>query len=355
MLRRLGYDVTVCGVHDGDDCVEGVPIRGLEAFRSRGKRMTSSWYRGLKLVGAIKADLYHFHDPELLVAAVLAKTFWGKKVVFDAHEDVGLILLKDWLPPWLRGAVAAIMTSVDRSFAARVDAVVVPTRRLAERYKSFAKRVETFHNFPAPELLRRRDESWLPLEQRRKEVVHLGTLSMVRLEFLLDLAAEFLARHEDWSWKFIGLHPAQYERFRERTDAGGSPRLTATGKVPHVEVAGMLCRARIGVNFHRLESRQVQVAIPLKVFEYLACGLSAVSTRVPLLVELVEACPAVRFCDETAESMLQQLDELAETDELEELGRTARKFSDERFNCLPEGVRLAELYEDILTTQVQDG
>ena len=59
---------------------------------------------------ALDADLYHFHDPEFLPWGVrLARA--GKRVVYDAHEDVPTqIRSKDWIP-------AAARASVARAFA----------------------------------------------------------------------------------------------------------------------------------------------------------------------------------------------------------------------------------------------
>ncbi|KKL97669.1 hypothetical protein LCGC14_1832160 [marine sediment metagenome] len=180
------------------------------------------------------------------------------------------------------------------------------------------------------------------------EVVHVGTLRQSRLEFLVNVAERFLKDRPGWSWSFMGLHEPLLAWFQQNVAGRTGGRLVGVGMVPHAEIAGRLCRAKIGVNYHTLESRQIQVAIPLKVFEYLACGLAVVTTRVPMLVELVTDCPAVALAGEDADSYLAALDGLARRDDLARLAEEARRFSDERFNCRAEGVRLAAMYEDIL-------
>lgn len=347
-LRDHGYQVTVVGVHPETGVIDGIAVQGLPAVRGRLGRMVRSWWRGLKAVRTHPADIYHFHDPELMPAVVLARWFWGKRVVYDAHEDVALIMLKDWIPRWLRRPLTWALGAADAFVARRADAVVVPTRLLHEKYARVARRVLTFINYPAPEFLAHRDAAWQPADARRREVVHLGTLSLHRLETVVGVARRFLARHEDWSWTLLGAHAYAEEWFRANVpdDLGG--RLRVIGKVPHTEVPARLAAARLGINYHSLASRQIQVAIPLKVFEYLACGLPVVSTRVPLLAELVEDCPAVAFADEAPDAYLAAVEAMAARSDFATLSGEARRFSDERFNCRVEGDKLAAMYEDIL-------
>ena len=50
----------------------------------------------------MKADIYHIHDPELLLIALKLKKR-NKKVIYDAHEDLPRqILTKHWIPKIIR-------------------------------------------------------------------------------------------------------------------------------------------------------------------------------------------------------------------------------------------------------------
>jgi len=346
-LRELGFDVTVHGPYPRSAIVAGVPIRPIHK-PGRVWRILSATWRALRAARASGAGLLHFHDPELLPAAIISKMILRKHVVFDAHEDVSLFLLKDWIPKWLRGPVSAMMSGLDHFCARRLDGVVTPTRLLEDRYKGVAPRTCTFVNLPAPEFLRQRDQVWRPFEGRRNEVIHLGTLSVSRLQFLLEVADKFLRAHPDWSWTLVGMHDYVLEWFERNVTGQIRQRLHAVGKIPHMDVAERLCRAKIGINYHTLDSRQIQVAIPLKVFEYLACGLAVVTTKVPLLVELVQDCPAVVLSGESLAEYAATLESLASSERLQEHSHTARRFSEERFNCQAEARRLAALYQDIL-------
>ena len=345
-LQDLGCEVTVFGVHPHHASVLGIPIRAMRSL-PRARRLATSWYRGLRVVRSHPADVYHFHDPELLPAAVLAHVLLRRRVVFDAHEDIGLVMVKHWLPRWLKRPVTFVFGLADTVLARRVDGVVVPTRLLAEKYRRLSAHVVTFMNYPAPDFLDERDAAWQPYRDRRKEIVHVGTLSKRRLVDLVAIAREFLEAHQDWSWALIGMHQYALGWFDEIVRGPVRERLVAVGKVSQAEVARRLCGVRIGVNYHPLGSRHLDVAIPTKVFEYLACGLPVVTTRVPLLVEAVRHCAAVILTDEATESYLAAVTRLAGRVDSDAMSGAARRFSEEHFDCRTEARKLSGLYAEI--------
>jgi len=346
-VSDLGYDVTVFGVRDEDAVVDGVRVRRLGAPKRRWVRLLTSAARGLAVVWRTPADLYQFHDPELLPAALAARLVLRKRVVFDAHEDVALLMTKPWIPGPLRRPITWLMGKFDWFCARTLDGIVTTSEEQNEGYSRYARRAVRFLNFPAPRFLEQRDAAWRPYAERGQEVVHLGTLSTPRLEFLVRMAGEFLRDHPQWRWTFVGLFPEQEAWFREHVHGDVAPRLRGLGKVHHMEVAAILCGAAIGVNFHPVGAPHLQRVIPLKVFEYLACGLPTVTTRVRALVNLVKDCPAVTFADEDAAAYGATLKALAARSDRAALSEQARQFSDERFNCRREGEQLAAMYEAI--------
>ena len=101
-------------------------------------RFTSGPAR-LRPAAAVAADLWHFHDPELLpVALRFARS--GHRVIWDAHEDYVSQFTeagkKEWVPGAVRGAVRAgtqaLMREVDRHAAG----VIAATPTIASRYSN---------------------------------------------------------------------------------------------------------------------------------------------------------------------------------------------------------------------------
>ena len=68
-----------------------------------------------------RADLYHFHDPELLWVGVLLK-LRGFRVIYDVHEDVPKqIMSKPWIPRWARPIISKAVHLVEQLGARIVD------------------------------------------------------------------------------------------------------------------------------------------------------------------------------------------------------------------------------------------
>ncbi len=85
-LVKAGYDVTLIAQHDKEEIVDGVKIINLQKPRNRIERMTKTVSELYQKALRVDADIYHFHDPELIpVGKALKKR--GKAIIYDVHED----------------------------------------------------------------------------------------------------------------------------------------------------------------------------------------------------------------------------------------------------------------------------
>ena len=96
-LANNGFDVKLLITAPKKTIINNVEIIPLRKTSSRFIRFTKVAFQAFIKSLQLKADIYHFHDPELLPWMVLLK-FTGKKIVFDVHENVVLSLTdREWL------------------------------------------------------------------------------------------------------------------------------------------------------------------------------------------------------------------------------------------------------------------
>src|SRR3954447_3791623 len=101
-LARAGYEVVLVAPHEEAETVDGVRIRPVPKSRSRIDRLLRQGFRVYRCAVDEQADLYHFHDPDLLPWALLLRLRTGRPVVYDVHEDyVTSFTYKPYLPLWL--------------------------------------------------------------------------------------------------------------------------------------------------------------------------------------------------------------------------------------------------------------
>ncbi len=104
-LQKAGYDVTLIAIHPREEIIDGVRIIGLPKIpRWQRPRL---WNLILQLARRMDADIYHFHDPELLFVTPWLRLFTGKPTIYDIHENYpDFFKVKDYLPTWVRYPLA---------------------------------------------------------------------------------------------------------------------------------------------------------------------------------------------------------------------------------------------------------
>ena len=92
------YEVTLIAHHPQKETVNGVHIIPFKVFRNRNVRVLFSWLLMFRLAIKQKAQIYHFHDPELIPCGILLSML-GKKVIYDVHENIAEDIFDK---PWIR-------------------------------------------------------------------------------------------------------------------------------------------------------------------------------------------------------------------------------------------------------------
>ncbi len=241
------------------------PLQCFLAARGRGKRVLI------------------LHDAELLFWAPLVKLLTGWQIIYDVHEDFQQLLLRRrWIPRPLRQSISAGIAFLERCSSQACDGIIGVTEILTEAFHH--RRRVAVYNLPSRGFIRDAARRARPLAEREYALVHLGTLSEERLEFLCAILEALWQQQPDARALIIGARPDQVELLRVRLPV---ERATVIGKVDYQQVAELLGNCRIGLDVHPILYPHLRCAVPVKVFEYMASGCNVVSSYLPELHRLL--------------------------------------------------------------------
>ena len=339
-LARAGYDVylLVAGAQDKD--VDGVKIRGVEkAQGGRLKRMTATADNMFRKALEVNADIYHFHDPELLrIGKKLRRK--GKKVIYDAHEDLPRqILTKDYIPKALQGITSAAVERIENFYASRMTAVIAATPFIRDRYLKVNKNAIDINNFP--DLFEAGTiPSW---ESRQNEVCYVGGLFWQRgITEMVDAM-----EHTKAKLNLAGSYtPATY-----RDDLSKRPGWKSVkdwGFVGRKEVKEIMDRSIAGiVTLHPQPS--YMDSLPIKMFEYMAAGIPVIASNFPQWKVIIEKARCGICVDPLDPKAIGEAIEhlIANPKEAEEMGKRGRAAAESIYNWKKEEEKLIGFYRKI--------
>jgi hypothetical protein len=149
-LKEEGYEcfqIVADGL--GDENNQNIQILDVGNYRNnRLKRMAFGTRKILKRALETDAEIFHLHDPELLrITGKLLKN--GKKVIYDAHEDLPRqILSKHWIPLFFRKTISRLAERYENKKVAKLTAVITATPFIRDRFLEINPTTVDVNNFP---------------------------------------------------------------------------------------------------------------------------------------------------------------------------------------------------------------
>ena len=341
-LSKAGYEVYLVQRGKSQE-QDGVHIVGVgQPTGGRLLRMSAFSQKVYKAALMLNADVYHFHDPELLPYGLKNKKK-GKKVIFDSHEfTLETILEKKWLPKGIRKAVHCCYGLYERYICNKLDAVISVTPHIVEYFKTINAKATQISNYPIFE------------EQARTP-----DFSEKRVGFAGGISAQWM--HENILKALQQLPECRYtlcgpggEGYLSCLQAlPGWKQTDYLGKIPHYDVAMQLSRCSVGIALLR-PSRNTDwkngTMGNTKIFEEMMAGLPVVCTNFVCWKEFVKRYQCGICVDpenvEEITSAIRYL--LNHPQEARQMGGNGRRAVREEFNWAVEERKLLALYEEII-------
>lgn len=348
-LKKAGYDVTLLAPKPDkmikDDGINLIPI---EKPKNELKRFLHA-FKVFKLAKETKADLYHFHDPELIPVGVLLRIFTRKPVIFDVHEHYpNAIMSKKYLKPWLKKPIRLAYEIIEKLSLPILSGVIYTTEEIGKRYKSYTScKIE---NYPLTDM-------FPPLQKVKGDhhtLLYLGGITRIRgIEELIDGFAKVAIERPEAKLLFVGgFESDSFEReIKQKVKEHHlEEKVQFKGKVPYEQIEGYLSTASIGI-IPYLPVPNHLVCLPNKLFEYMAAGVAVISSDFPHYRKVVESSSSGLLIDpespqSIAKAMISLLDDATLTDEMGQNGRVAFET---KYNWNSEEEKLVAFYRKILT------
>ncbi|OQX60232.1 MAG: glycosyl transferase [Helicobacteraceae bacterium 4484_230] len=328
----------------GDETKNGVRIIDAGKPAGRMERMFKTVNAVYKKAVALDADIYHLHDPELLRIGLKLKRA-GKKVIFDAHEDLPVqIRNKTYLRPCVRKAAALFFQHYEAYACSRFDAVVAATPFIRDKFLAINMQTEDINNYPILDEL----GNTVAYRERDDTVCYVGYITEVRGIKELVRAMESV---EGCRLTLAGKFQ-EPEVEKEVRGYRGWEKVDFPGFLDRNGIRDLLSRSRAGlVTLH--PTPNYLDALPVKMFEYMAAGVPVIASDFPLWRSIIDDAGCGICVDpESPESVAKAINRLlADPEKAEKMGDSGRKAAREKYNWGMEEQKLLDLYSLLLRKQ----
>ena len=279
-LANLGFEVyLIVADGKGNETISGIKIIDSGYQKNRIKRLFLSVHNAYYVAKMINADIYHFHDPDLLYAGKRLKNS-KNQVFFDSHEDFpALMLQRDYIPKLFRRPLYYLAKSFEIYYSRRISGIVTVTDKIANKFKSYGvKRIQIIKNYP---ILSLTQIPSFDKDINQPLACYVGGLTPIRG------VKEMIISCFKAGVKLVLAGPFDNEDYlKEMQSLPEWSNVTYMNYIPHDELyEKVYSKSNLGLVLLQSAPNHTY-SIPIKQFEYMQSGLPVISTS------------AVKFCEE---------------------------------------------------------
>ena len=343
-LVNAGYKIILIAQHNKNEIVNKIKIIALPKPKNRIERFFKLDYLTYKKALQQKADIYHFHDPELLPWALKLKKQTGAKIVYDVHEDVAKqILSKYWIPKIFRKLTANIFAKYEKRVAKKMDYIITATPSILQNFNQ--NNVTDIKNYPI--IINTQNTKKINNKKNCTELIYVGGLSRVRGIKKIIESLKYINSKYNIKLKLFGnFSNKNFEKGVKNMP--GWEKIDFLGFLPQKEAYQHMWNADIGLVCFLPEPNHIN-AIPNKIFEYMINELPIVISNFPLWKKIIKKNKCGICIDPLSpKKIAEAIEYLVEHhDEAKQMGENGRKAVLEKYNWENESKKLLKIYKKL--------
>lgn len=326
----------------GNEVKDSVYINDVGGFKGRQDRMVNAPRAILKKALEIEADLYHLHDPELIPMGLKLKKL-GKKVIFDAHEDLpNQIQSKHYLNSITKKALSVAVRNYERFACSRLDGIVAATPHIRDKFLKINHNTVDINNYPRIEEFSISESTMIATNQ----VCYIGGLASVR--GIKEMVNALELTKSQVTLKIAGNF-ADKNLEEKVIEMSGWQDVTFLGYINREGINHTLNTSVAGLVVLHPTISYID-SLPVKMFEYMAAGIPVIASNFPLWRSIIDDAQCGLCVDPLEpQEIANAMDYLVtHPDEAIAMGENGRQAVIEKYNWSNEETKLFSFYSKIL-------
>ena len=287
-LKKIYDKVTIIAPDDNELYYEkGIKIIGIKKSHSLFERLKLTKIVIKKAIEE-KADVYHFHDFELIYLVMRIKKYLpNSKIIYDVHEHYpDMIAMSKKIPSLLKIFAVFFVDKSEIFMTKKFDFLITADDAVKVRLEKYNKNIQVIYNFSEYNPKISSDI------KKEYDIIYQGGITLERGVFEAVKAIQIVKKKfNNVKMIFVGpfddiLSKNQVFEYIKTNDLENN--IIFTGKVLHSEVENYIRKSRIGL-VALLPYPKYYKNIPIKQFEYMSCGIPVIGSDLPPIKKFIES------------------------------------------------------------------
>ncbi|GGM13447.1 glycosyltransferase [Deinococcus aerophilus] len=285
-LRKL-YKVLLVAPESNIEISDSISFK-----KRRGIKRALAHIDILRLAYKSKAQIIHYHDPELFFVAGILK-LCQRTIIFDSHEDVPQDMLnKPYLNSLLRIVFYTALIGITKIIGLWFDAIICATEEIASRFP--AHKTTVVKNFARGSEFSSDTININPLEMEY-DFIYVGTISEDRgILQILESLSKIKSNRKIKSIVVGPIHSSSLER--KIKEMSKDIDVTFTGSLSRRKLLSFLSASKIAMVTLHPTSTYIE-SLPVKLFEYMMAGRHIIASNFSKWKSIAGEIDNIEFVD----------------------------------------------------------
>ncbi len=348
-LADEGFDTYLIARYNRDETVHGVHIIAIPELHARGWGRIINAVQAFRKAVCIRAHLYQFHDPELLIVGLLLKCVTGSKIIYDVHEDVKWHGMgKSWRKGISRILIAYGLRGLEKLVLPFIDTAVIAVPLLLD----FVHNKVLVRNFPITSNLSIKRSVFS--NSKRPVLIYVGLIRKKRGLFELLSTVKILREsHPSVLLQLVGpfMPPELEEECRRFIDENHlKDHVDMIGRVSFEEGQKRIAHSDMGLCLFHLDPHHLN-SLPTKMFEYMLLGKPIVVSNFPFWESIVQETRCGVVVDPLSPDAIACaiVNLMKNPKRMKAMGESGRRAVLNHYNWENEGKKLISCYYNLLS------